>query len=46
MSDIDAYIDRIRRLEDQVALLSRHAGLPWGDGRSSGIPPEAIDKLP
>jgi ribosomal protein L7/L12 len=43
MSEIDAYIDRIRRLEDQVALLSRHAGIPWDDGRSSGIPPQAIE---
>ena len=43
MSEIDGYIERIRRLEDQVALLSRHAGLPWDDGSSTGIPQKSIE---
>ena len=43
MSELDGYIDRIRRLEDQVALLSRHAGIAWDDGTRTGIPPEAVE---
>jgi ribosomal protein L7/L12 len=43
MSELDGYIDRIRRLEDQVAALSRHAGIPWDTGQGSGIPQHAID---
>jgi ribosomal protein L7/L12 len=43
MSELDAYIDRIRRLEDQVAALSRHAGIPWDTGVGTGIPQQAID---
>ena len=32
---------RIRRLEQQVALLSSQAGLPWDDG-TAGMPPQVI----
>ena len=43
MSELDGYIERIRRLEDQVAALSRHAGIPWDDGSSTGIPQQSIE---
>jgi ribosomal protein L7/L12 len=43
MSELDGYIERIRRLEDQVAVLSRHAGIPWEDGTGSGIPQRSIE---
>jgi ribosomal protein L7/L12 len=33
---------RIRRLEEQVALLSQQAGVPW-DEPGSGVPPEIVD---
>ena len=32
---------RFRRLEEQVALLSARAGLPWDDG-TSGIPSHVV----
>jgi ribosomal protein L7/L12 len=43
MGELDGYIDRIRRLEDQVALLSRHAGISWDEGTGTGLPQQAID---
>jgi ribosomal protein L7/L12 len=35
---------RLRRLEEQVALLSARAGVPWDDG-TSGAPPQVVALL-
>jgi len=39
--DEAAIYDRLRRLENQVALLSSQAGVAWDDG-SAGMPQEIV----
>ena len=37
-----ALINRIRRLEEQVALLSRQAGVRWDDPAAGGVPASVV----
>ncbi len=40
--DNDGHTIRIKRLEEQVKLLSDRLGIPWDDG-SEGMPPEVVE---